>query len=84
MMDEDSPVCVLSKWTDGICGLTGLQRARDVKGAYIALIQTLLIFGEPQQSIGLLSSATNLQILVPTCGNGQGHQCCNGQTNQTT
>ena len=33
--------CVLHRWSDKICDLTGLQRGRDLKGAYTMIIRTL-------------------------------------------
>ena len=44
---ESDPDCVLSKWTDPISVVTGLQRARDIKDAYVALVDSLLANGSP-------------------------------------
>jgi len=37
--------CILNKWSDKICALTGLDRADDVRGAYSTLILTLMVHG---------------------------------------
>ena len=66
--------CVLSRWSDKICALTGLDRVGDVKGAYSTLILTLMAHGS---SSGIsLNKCGNLDILMPTCGDTQSQCSC--------
>ena len=46
-MGSDDPSCVLHRWTDSICILTKLQRARDIKDAYKTLVRMLIVNGDP-------------------------------------
>ena len=35
--------CILENWSDEIIALTGLQRARDLKEPYTALVKNLMV-----------------------------------------
>ena len=41
--DIENHQCILENWSDDIIALTGLQRARDLKEPYTALVKNLMV-----------------------------------------
>lgn len=69
VLDKES--CLLTKWSDKICELTGLERAAQIKAPYCKLIISLK--GQGIQS-GILADTTNISALFPNCGGEK--SCC--------
>ena len=71
--------CILGRWTDEMEVLTGVERARDIKLAYKALVET--IHNRSDITLASFYTSGGLIALIPACGTPD-DQCSQWRSNQ--